>query len=42
MDDAPQDEARDYVIATGKQYSVRAFTWTANALGVAIEFRDSA
>ena len=30
-----QDEARDYVIATGKQYSVRQFiTWTANALGI--------
>ena len=32
-----QDEARDYVIATGKQYSVRDFiTWTANALGVGV------
>jgi GDPmannose 4,6-dehydratase len=37
-----QDEARDYVIATGKQYSVREFiTWTANALGIEIEFRGS-
>ena len=34
-----QDEARDYVIATGKQYSVREFiTWSANALGIDIEF----
>lgn len=37
-----QDEARDYVIATGKQYSVREFVvWTANALGLDIEFRGS-
>ena len=37
-----QDEPRDYVIATGKQYSVREFiTWTANALGIDIEFRGS-
>ena len=37
-----QDEARDYVIATGKQYSVRQFiTWTANALGIDIEYRGS-
>ena len=37
-----QDEARDYVIATGKQYSVREFiTWAANALGISIEFRGS-
>ncbi len=34
-----QDQARDYVIATGKQYSVREFiTWTANFLGIDIEF----
>ena len=34
-----QEVARDYVIATGKQYSVREFiTWTANALGIDIEF----
>lgn len=34
-----QDEAKDYVIATGKQYSVREFiTWSANALGIDIEF----
>ena len=37
-----QDEARDYVMATGKQYSVREFiTWTANALGIDIDFRGS-
>lgn len=37
-----QDEARDYVIATGKQYSVREFIrWTANALGIEIEFKGS-
>ena len=35
-----QDEAKDYVIATGKQYSVREFiTWSANALGIDIEFK---
>ena len=35
-----QDEARDYVIATGKQYSVREFiTWSASALGIDIEFK---
>ncbi len=37
-----QEEARDYVIATGKQYSVREFvTWSANALGIDIEFKGS-
>jgi GDPmannose 4,6-dehydratase len=37
-----QDEAKDYVIATGKQYSLREFiTWSANALGIDIEFRGS-
>ena len=37
-----QDEAKDYVIATGKQYSVREFiTWSANALGIDIGFRGS-
>ena len=37
-----QDEAKDYVIATGKQYSVREFiTWSANALGINIEFKGS-
>ena len=35
-----QDEPRDYVIATGKQYSVREFIiWSANALGIEIEFK---
>ena len=37
-----QDEPQDYVIATGKQYSVRDFiTWSANALGIEIEFNGS-
>ena len=37
-----QDEAHDYVIATGKQYSVREFiTWSANALGIDIEFKGT-
>jgi len=37
-----QDEAKDYVIATGKQYSVREFiNWSANALGIDIEFKGS-
>ena len=37
-----QNEPRDYVIATGKQYSVREFiTWAATALGVKIDFRGS-
>ena len=37
-----QDEPRDYVIATGKQYSVREFiTWSANALGIDIEFKGT-
>ena len=37
-----QDTARDYVIATGKQYSVRDFIiWTANALGIDLEFKGS-
>jgi GDPmannose 4,6-dehydratase len=35
-----QDAPRDYVIATGKQYSVREFLiWSANALGIEIEFQ---
>ena len=35
-----QEVASDYVIATGKQYSVREFIkWTANALGIDIEFK---
>ena len=37
-----QEEPRDYVVATGKQYSVREFiTWTANNLGIDIEFQGS-
>lgn len=37
-----QEQAKDYVIATGKQYSVRDFiTWSANFLGIDIEFRGS-
>ena len=37
-----QDQPRDFVIATGKQYSVREFiTWTAHALGIDIEFSGS-
>ena len=37
-----QDTPRDYVIATGKQYSVRDFViWAANALGIDIMFRGS-
>jgi len=35
-----QEEPKDYVIATGKQHSVREFIiWTANALGIDIEFK---
>ena len=35
-----QEQAKDYVIATGRQYSVRDFiTWSANFLGIDIEFR---
>ena len=35
-----QDTPKDYVIATGKQYSVREFiVWAANALGIEIEFK---
>jgi len=34
-----QDEAEDFVIATGKQYSVRDFiTWSAEELGIILEF----
>lgn len=37
-----QDNPKDYVIATGEQYSVREFIqWTANALGISIEFTGS-
>ena len=35
-----QDEPEDYVIATGKQYSVRQFVqWSAQELGVELEFK---
>lgn len=35
-----QDSPEDYVIATGKQYSIREFvTWTANYLGMDLEFQ---
>ena len=37
-----QEQAKDYVIATGKQYSVKDFiTWAANSLGVDITFSGS-
>ena len=37
-----QEEARDFVIATGVQYSVREFiTWTAKELGITLEFTGS-
>lgn len=37
-----QPEPKDYVIASGEQYSVREFIiWTANALGIQIEFTGS-
>jgi len=35
-----QDEADDFVIATGVQYSVRQFIeWSANELGITVEFK---
>ena len=35
-----QDTPHDFVIATGKQYSVREFIkWSAEALGITITFR---
>ena len=35
-----QDLPKDYVIASGKQFSVREFiVWSANALGILIEFK---
>jgi GDPmannose 4,6-dehydratase len=35
-----QDEAEDFVIATGEQYSVREFiTWAAAELGIELEFK---
>ena len=37
-----QDAAEDFVIATGKQYSVRAFiTWSAAELGLTLDFTGS-
>ena len=37
-----QDEPTDFVISTGKHYSVRDFiSWTSNALGLEIEFTGS-
>jgi GDPmannose 4,6-dehydratase len=37
-----QDKPKDYVIATGVQYSVRDFIrWTADALGVSLRFEGS-
>ena len=37
-----QDAAEDFVIATGKQYSVREFiTWSARELGISLEFSGS-
>ena len=37
-----QSEAKDYVIATGQQYSVRQFIiWAANNLGISIEFEGT-
>lgn len=37
-----QDEPEDFVIATGKQYSVREFiTWAAADLGITLEFSGS-
>ena len=35
-----QEQPEDFVIATGKQYSIRDFiTWTASALGLEVEFK---
>ncbi len=37
-----QDKPRDFVIASGKQYSVRNFLeWSANSLGLKIKFKGS-
>ena len=37
-----QDDPNDFVIATGKQHSVREFIdWSAKALGITLEFRGS-
>ena len=39
MEMLQQEEAQDYVIATGKQYSVRNSSLGLNALGIDIEFK---
>ena len=40
MANAPAGKAKDYVIATGVQHSVRTFiSWSALELGVELEFR---
>ncbi len=37
-----QDEPEDFVIATGKQYSVREFiSWSAEELGISLRFEGS-
>jgi len=37
-----QNDAKDYVIATGKQHSVRDFVrWSADELGIALEFKGN-
>ena len=37
-----QDKPKDFIIATGKNYSIREFiVWAANALGIDIEFKGS-
>ena len=37
-----QDQPEDYVIATGKQYSVREFViWSAQALGISLSFEGN-
>ena len=37
-----QEQAKDYVIATGEQYSVREFiTWSAKFLGIDLEFKGA-
>ena len=40
MDDAQQDQAEDYVIATGVQYSVRQFIeWSFKEIGINMNLR---
>ena len=39
MDDVQQEKPHDFVIATGKQYSVRELIeWSAKSLGITLEF----